>query len=79
MVSHHYEDLFAGDAKMLAEAHSLSERTYEFSQFLTDVLNVDAVGARFDGVVTYHDSCHALRELKIKDAPRRFRSRPKTP
>jgi len=75
MVSHHYEDLFKGDAKMLAEAHRLSERTFEFSRFLTDVLNVDDFGARFDGVVTYHDSCHALRELKIKEGPRRLLSK----
>jgi len=33
---------------------------------------VDDVGARFDGIVTYHDSCHALRELKIKDGPRQL-------
>ena len=75
MVSHHYEDLFHGDAKMLAEAHRLSERTFEFSSFLTDVLKVDDFGARFDGVVTYHDSCHALRELKIKSGPRRLLSK----
>src|SRR5450432_114257 len=55
MVSHHYEDLFAGDASALAEAHSLASRTYEFSRFLTDVLQVEDVGARFDGIVTYHD------------------------
>ena len=74
MVSYHYKDLFAGDAAMLAEAHRLSARTYEFSNFLTDVLNVEDFGARYDGVVTYHDSCHALRELKIKDGPRRLLS-----
>jgi L-lactate dehydrogenase complex protein LldE len=33
---------------------------------------VEDVGARFQGIVTYHDSCHALRELKIKDGPRRL-------
>ncbi len=47
---------------------------WEFSQFLTDVLQVEDVGAKMDGTVTYHDSCHALRELKIKDAPRRLLS-----
>ena len=33
---------------------------------------MDDVGARFDGIVTYHDSCHALRELRIKAGPRRL-------
>ena len=75
MVAHHYEDLFAGDERMIGEAHRLAARTFEFSRFLTDVLNFDDFGARYDGVVTYHDSCHALRELKIKDGPRRLLSK----
>ncbi len=70
MVTHHYEDLMPGDP----DVHRIAERTWEFSQFLTEVLKVDDVGARFDGVVTYHDSCHALRELKIKQGPRRLLS-----
>lgn len=72
MVSHHYEDLFRGDPAMLAEARNLAQRTFEFSQFLIDVLKVDDLGARYDGIVTYHDSCHALRELKIKHGPRQL-------
>jgi L-lactate dehydrogenase complex protein LldE len=35
------------------------------------VAGVEDVGARFDDVVTYHDSCHALRELGIREGPRR--------
>ena len=65
MIAHHYEDLFR-------EPPAVSKRVWEFSRFLTDVACVDDVGARFDGVVTYHDSCHALRELQIKDSPRRL-------
>jgi L-lactate dehydrogenase complex protein LldE len=56
-------------------AHHYSEpdpRVWEFSQFLLNVLKIEDVGARMDRVVTYHDSCHALRELRIKDAPRRL-------
>ncbi|HTS78775.1 MAG TPA: (Fe-S)-binding protein [Bryobacteraceae bacterium] len=56
-------------------AHHYSEpdpRIWEFSQFLVNFLKIEDVGARFEGVVTYHDSCHALRELRIKDAPRRL-------
>jgi L-lactate dehydrogenase complex protein LldE len=63
MISHHYADLFGGQ-------DVLASRVWEFSQFLVDVLKVEDVGARLERVVTYHDSCHALRELKIKDAPR---------
>ena len=72
MISHHYTDIFAGDEKMLALARGVAPRVWEFSRFLIEVAGVDDVGARFDGVVTYHDSCHALRELGIKDGPRKL-------
>jgi L-lactate dehydrogenase complex protein LldE len=72
MITHHYEDIFAGDEKMLALAHNLGPRTWEFSKFLLEVARVDNVGARFPGAVTYHDSCHSLRELGVKTGPRRL-------
>jgi L-lactate dehydrogenase complex protein LldE len=65
MVSHHYEDLL----------NHHETRVYEFSQFLTDVAQVEDLGASFPHKVTYHDSCHALRELKLKNPPRRLLSR----
>jgi len=68
MISHHFAELLPGDKRV----HDLEPRVFEFSQFLTNILKVEDVGASFDGLVTYHDSCHALRELKIKDAPRRL-------
>ena len=77
MAAHHYEDLFAGDAAMLRAARELGGRIYEFSRFLVDVAHVDDVGARYEGEVTYHDSCHALRELKIEEGPRRLLSKVK--
>ncbi|HUA21842.1 MAG TPA: (Fe-S)-binding protein [Bryobacteraceae bacterium] len=75
MISHHFEDIFLGDAGRLAEARRLAPRVYEFSRFLLEVAGVEDVGARFDGVVTYHDSCHALRELRVKEGPRRLLSK----
>jgi L-lactate dehydrogenase complex protein LldE len=45
---------------------------YEFSEFLTDVARVEDVGASFPHRVTFHDSCHALRELGMKDGPRKL-------
>ena len=72
MVSHHFADIFRDYPDELSAAHTLEPKVYEFSSFLTNVLKVEDVGARFDGIVTYHDSCHALRELKIKDGPRRL-------
>jgi L-lactate dehydrogenase complex protein LldE len=46
------------------------KRIYEFSQFLTDVLKVREWGGYFPARVTYHDSCHGLRELGISGGPR---------
>jgi L-lactate dehydrogenase complex protein LldE len=72
MISHHFADLFQHDPKLLAEAHTLEPRVWEFSRFLLEVASVEDVGARFPGIVTYHDSCHALRELHIKAGPRKL-------
>ena len=72
MISHHFAELFPKEPKSLEAALALAPRVHEFSEFLLDVAGVEDVGARFDQVVTYHDSCHALRELKIKEGPRRL-------
>jgi L-lactate dehydrogenase complex protein LldE len=72
MVKHHYAELFADDPERKEQARLIAARTHEFSAFLTGVLGVQDVGARYAHKVTYHDSCHALRELKIKDPPRQL-------
>ncbi len=71
MLTHHVAELFPEDP----EARALHTRVFEFSRFLLDVAQTEDLGARFDDVVTFHDSCHALRELKIKDGPRRLLSK----
>lgn len=72
MVTHHYHDIFPKNSAAYEEVEYLAPRVWEFSRFLTEVVKVDDVGARFEGIVTYHDSCHALRELHIKEGPRRL-------
>ena len=72
MITHHFDDIFAEEPKLQEEARRMAPRVWEFSRFLLEVAKVEDVGARFDGVVTYHDSCHALRELHIHDGPRRL-------
>jgi L-lactate dehydrogenase complex protein LldE len=75
MVAHHYEELFHKEPESLELTRRIASRLYEFSQFLLEVARVEDLGARWDGVVTFHDSCHALRELKIRDGPRRLLSK----
>ena len=72
MISHHFADIFQKDPESLAAARAMSPKVWEFSKFLLEVAGVEDVGAELREVVTYHDSCHALRELKIKHGPRRL-------
>ncbi|MBM3797572.1 MAG: (Fe-S)-binding protein [Acidobacteria bacterium] len=72
MVGHHFVDLYRDNPAQLARAHALESRVWEFSKFLTEVAKVDDVGASFPHKVTYHDSCHALREMGVKAGPRRL-------
>ncbi len=72
MIREHYPALFAGHAVLEEKSKDLAARTYELVSFLTDVLGVDAVEARFEGRVTYHDACSGLRELGVRDQPRKL-------
>ncbi len=70
MIRTHYPELLADDPVWALRAHDLAAKTYELTQFLRDVLHWDGIAARFEGQVTYHDSCSSLRELKVKAQPR---------
>ena len=66
---HHYPKLFENYPIMLEKAVQLQAKSYEFSQFLVQVLGVTDVGATFPHKVTYHPSCHGSRLLGVKDEP----------
>src|ERR1700730_7349705 len=70
MIKIFYRDLLAEDPELLAKADAIRPWVFEFSQFLVDVLKVKYVGARFERTVTYHPSCHLLRELGVREQPR---------
>ncbi|HZB93879.1 MAG TPA: (Fe-S)-binding protein [Stellaceae bacterium] len=72
MIKHHYPALFAEEPAVYQRAQHLAKRTYELVSFLTDVLKLERVDARYDGVATYHDSCSGLRELGVKAQPRKL-------
>ena len=69
---HHYEALFHDDEQWRMRARAVAARTFELSSFLVRVLKTEDVGARFAGRVTWHDACHGLRDLNIRDEPRRL-------
>ena len=72
MVRHHYQDLFKGDPEWIGPARHVAGRTFEFSEFLVDQLGVEDLGASYSGKVTYHDSCHLLRGLRVSEQPRKL-------
>lgn len=69
MIRHGYGELFA-EQPVAPEAAELASRTYEFTEFLVDVLGVSDAGASFPAHLTAHDACHGLRALGIKAQPR---------
>ena len=72
MIRSHIPHLFDSDPLLGARARALGEKTYELVSFLTDVLGVQRVEAALDARATYHDSCSGLRELGVKQQPRRL-------
>jgi L-lactate dehydrogenase complex protein LldE len=72
-----YPHLFADDPAMQARAQELAGRTFELTQFLVHIMQVEDLGASFPAKVTYHDACHSYRTLGIRQEPRRLLGRVK--
>ena len=73
MLRHHLPHLFDDDPNLRARADAVAAKTYELISFLTDVRGMERVdGSGSDGTATYHDSCSGLRELGVKEQPRRL-------
>jgi L-lactate dehydrogenase complex protein LldE len=69
-VRHHFPELFPPGSAEHRQAVDVAARTFEFTQFLVQQLQVTDVGARFPRKVTYHASCHLLRGLAARDEPK---------
>lgn len=72
MVAHYYPEMFRDDPARLERARGIAARTYEFSQFLVDVLGVEDLGARLPARAAYHQSCHMTRLLDVVEPPLRL-------
>jgi len=70
MIRTHYADLFTDDPAMARRVEALAAKTRELTDFLVNDLKLDRVPGRFEGTVTYHDSCAGLREMGTKTQPR---------
>jgi L-lactate dehydrogenase complex protein LldE len=71
MVRDNYPVLFEGRPEAAA-ARALATRTFEFSQFLVDVLRVDDLPVRRSTRATLHHSCHTRRMLGVVEQPERI-------
>lgn len=68
----HFHELFPDDKSWRERCEKISAKTYEFSSFLVNVLKIENFGAKFSGKLTWHDACHGLRDLNIRNEPRRL-------
>jgi L-lactate dehydrogenase complex protein LldE len=74
MMRVHYPRLFQGDEAWSKRAEALAAKTHELFSFLVNVRGVSMVAAECRSGVAYHDSCSSLREMGVKDEPRRLLS-----
>jgi L-lactate dehydrogenase complex protein LldE len=74
MMKDHYPQMAAhiGKPELIRDVAELLPRIFEFSEFLTRKLGLEDVGAYYPHRVTYHASCHGLRNLGLGDGPQRL-------
>ena len=72
MIRQGYQELFADDPDWLERSHAVANRTYEFTQYLVDVIGIENLDAKFPQKISYHASCHLLRDLEIDEQPQRL-------
>jgi L-lactate dehydrogenase complex protein LldE len=72
MLKLHYPQLFKDDPQWQHLAQDFSQRCHELLSFLSDIRGMNNINARYEGKITYHDSCSSLRELGIHAQPRKL-------
>jgi len=75
MIRTHYPDLVRDDRGLADRVARLAAKTYELTDFLANVARLVTMPGRFEGTVTYHDSCAGLREMGVKAQPRALLAR----
>ena len=64
-----YPGMFSDEPEWKEKAQELADKTYEFTQFIVNVLGVEDLGVTFEAKATYHTSCHMTRLLGESEAP----------
>jgi L-lactate dehydrogenase complex protein LldE len=71
MVKHFYE-LFPENKNWRERAEKVAKKTHELSSFLVNVVQIEKIDSKLSGKITWHDACHALRDLGLKNEPRKL-------
>jgi L-lactate dehydrogenase complex protein LldE len=71
MMRVHYPQLFA-DEPDRAQAEAFASRVYELSWFLVHVLDLKLKDKGKPVTVTWHGSCHSMREMGVTDEPKQL-------
>jgi L-lactate dehydrogenase complex protein LldE len=66
MMRHHYPKLFSSDPD-IERVMNFSNKIFELSEFLVHVLDVKLQDRGDPIKVTWHSSCHAMREMEITE------------
>lgn len=69
-----YPEILANEPNWAKRATTLAQKTYELTDFIVNVLKTENVGAKLNGVATYHTSCQMTRLLGVKDSPSKLLS-----
>jgi len=72
MIRKHWPTLFDADQEMSKNAALVAEKTWELTSFLTEICGLERVDAEYRGIAAYHDSCSGLRELGVREQPRKL-------
>ena len=72
MIKVHYPKIFKDNSEWAPRAARLAFKTFELTQFLSDEIDMSELAASSEMATTYHDSCSGLRELSIKQQPRKL-------
>jgi L-lactate dehydrogenase complex protein LldE len=75
MIRSFYPDLLSGDPQFAEHIGKFASRTFEFTEFINKVIKVDNFKGRLSATISYHDSCHGLRELGLRDEARNILKR----
>jgi L-lactate dehydrogenase complex protein LldE len=72
MIRTHYADLFTDDPELRQKVDVITKKTFELTDFLTNIVKLESIPSHYNGTITYHDSCSGLREMGVKQQPRQL-------